>query len=187
MEHSPADLEINGQSPAETANLDRYGHAALPWSRPRDLLAAGPLGPGTTFFLGTTRPDGRPHAAGVGAIWMAGEIYFSSGPGTRKSRNLAANPTCTLAVRLQGIDLILEGDATRVLEEGTLEAAAEIYRQAGWPAEVTEGALSAPYSAPSAGPPPWHLYRLTFHTAFGTATVEPFGATRWRFERSAGG
>ena len=41
-------------------------------------------------------------------------------------------------------------------------------------------AFTAPYSAPSAGPPPWHLYRLAFHTAFGTATVEPFGATRWR-------
>jgi len=30
---------------------------------------------------------------------------------------------------------------------------------------------------------PWHLYRLTFHTVFGVATEEPYGATRWRFER----
>lgn len=28
-----------------------------------------------------------------------------------------------------------------------------------------------------------HLYRLTFHTVFGVATAEPYGATRWRFER----
>nr|MBA3644450.1 pyridoxamine 5'-phosphate oxidase family protein [Chloroflexia bacterium] len=40
-----------------------------------------------------------------------------------------------------------------------------------------------PYSAPSAGPPPWHLYRFTLHTAFGVATAEPSGATRWRFDR----
>ena len=39
------------------------------------------------------------------------------------------------------------------------------------------------FRAPSAGPPPWHLYRLTFHTVFGVATAEPYGATRWRFER----
>jgi hypothetical protein len=35
--------------------------------------------------------------------------------------------------------------------------------------------------APSAGPPPWYLYEITPRTAFGVATVEPNGATRWRF------
>jgi hypothetical protein len=29
----------------------------------------------------------------------------------------------------------------------------------------------------------WHLYRFTFHTAFGVAAEEPHGATRWRFDR----
>jgi len=42
-------------------------------------------------------------------------------------------------------------------------------------------ALTAPFSAPSAGPPPWHLFRLTLHTAFGVASAEPHGATRWDF------
>ncbi len=28
------------REPIETKNLDRYGNAALPWSRPHDLLAA---------------------------------------------------------------------------------------------------------------------------------------------------
>ncbi len=183
MGQSPANLETNDREPAETANLDRYGHSALPWSRPRDLLAAGPLGPGTTFFLGTAHPDGRPHAAGVGAVWMAGDLYFTSGPGTRKARNLVANPACTISVSVDGIDLVLEGEAARVLDHATLEQAAALYREAGWPAEVAGEAFTAPYSAPSAGPPPWHLYRFAFHTAFGTATVEPFGATRWRFDR----
>jgi hypothetical protein len=31
------------------------------------------------------------------------------------------------------------------------------------------------------GPPPWQLYRFNLHTAFGVATAEPHGATRWRF------
>ena len=53
-------------------------------------------------------------------------------------------------------------------------------RDGGWPAEVEGDAFTAPYAP---GPPPWHLYRFVFHTVFGVATAEPFGATRWRFER----
>jgi len=42
-------------------------------------------------FLATTRPDGNPLAAGVGVGWHEGDLYFNSGPGTRKARNLAAD------------------------------------------------------------------------------------------------
>ena len=48
------------------------------------------------------------------------------------------------------------------------------FRDGGWPAEVDGDAVIAPFSAPSAGPPPWHVYRFTFHTAYGVATVEPW-------------
>lgn len=86
-----------------------------------------------------------------------------------------------MSVRLEGIDLVLEGRAARTVEPDILEALAARFRAAGWPAEVEDDALVAPFSAPSAGPPPWHLYRFQFHTVFGVAGVEPFGATRWRF------
>jgi hypothetical protein len=79
-------------APVEVTNLDRYGSPPLPWSRPHDRLVANPAQPGTPYFLGTSRPDGRPHAASVGAQWLDGDLYFTSGPGTRKARNLAANP-----------------------------------------------------------------------------------------------
>jgi hypothetical protein len=170
-----------GREPIETTNLDIYGSAELPWSRPRDLLIDGPPQPGTPFFLGTVRPDGRPHAASVGAIWHDGDLYFTSGPDTRKSRNLAANSECTISVGLAGIDLVLEGEAVRVTDSATLELIAALNRESGWPAEVEGDAITAPFSAPSAGPPPWYLYRFIFHTAFGVATAEPYGATRWRF------
>jgi hypothetical protein len=170
------------RTPIEITNLDRYGNAAVPWSQPHDLLAANPP-LDASFFLGTTRPDGRPHAAKVGALWFDGDLYFTSGPGTRKSRNLAANPACTFSVTMPGIDLVLEGDATRVTDGPTLERLAGLYRDGGWPAEVEGDAFTAPYSAQSAGPPPWYLYRFTFHTVFGVTTAEPYGATRWRFAR----
>ena len=174
---------MTDRAPVEVTNLDRYGFAELPWSRPHDLFAGGPPTPDITFFLGTVRPDGRPHAAGIGALWLDGDLYFTSGPETRKARNLAVNPACTISTRLEGIDLILEGEATRVTDQSTLEEVAGLYRAGGWPAEVAGEAFTAPFSAPSAGPPPWHLYRFTFHTAFGVATAEPYGATRWRFDR----
>lgn len=169
------------REPSETTNLDIYGSAAMEWSRPRDLLSSETPAADVAFFLGTVRPDGRPHAAGIGALWLDGDMYFTSGPQAQKARNLAANPACTLACRLPGIDLVLEGAAARVTDQPTLAEVARRYREGGWPAEVAGDALTAPYSAPSAGPPPWQVYRLRFHTAVGVATAEPYGATRWRF------
>jgi len=171
----------NMSEPISTRNLDRYGSPELPWSRPRDILAADTPGVDLTFFVATVRPDGRPHSAGVGATWVDGDLYFTSGPGTLKSRNLATNPACSVSVRLRQIDLVLEGEAHRVTDGSTLERLAAIYRTGGWPASVDGEALTAPYSAPSAGPAPWYLYRLTLHTAVGVASAEPYGATRWDF------
>jgi hypothetical protein len=165
--------------PIDAKNIDSYGLDAMPWSRAHDQLAKG----AESYFLGTSRPDGRPHAAIVGAMWHAGDFYFTSSPRSRKARNLAEHSACTLSARFDGIDIVLEGEATRVTEPATLETVAGLFRDHGWPAEVEGDAFTAPYNAPSAGPPPWQLYRFTFHTVFGAATAEPYGATRWRFER----
>jgi len=168
--------------PISTRNLDNlYGSAELPWSRAESALAAATPTPDVTFFLATVRPDGRSHSAGLGGAWVDGALYFTSGPAALKARNLAMNPSCSVAVRMPGIDLVLEGEARRVVDEPTLERIASVYRSGGWPATVADGALTAPYSAPSAGPAPWHLYRLALRTAVGVATVEPYGATRWDF------
>jgi hypothetical protein len=73
------------------------------------------------------------------------------------------------------------GEARRVIDSATLERVAAVYRSGGWPASVEGDAITAPYSTPSAGPAPWYLYRLALHTAFGVASAEPHGATRWDF------
>jgi Pyridoxamine 5'-phosphate oxidase len=172
---------VTDREPVEVTNLDRYGSDTLPWSRPHDLLAVGPQGADVPCFLGTSTPDGRPHAAGIGIAWHDGDLYFTSNPGTRKSRELAANPACTISMRLPGIDFVLEGEAARVTDEPTLQRVAELFREGGWPAEVQGDAIVAPFSAPSAGPPPWYVHRFVFSTAVGVATEEPYGATRWRF------
>jgi len=162
-------------------NLDIYGNEPLPWSRPLAELEKFSSGPGQSVWLATTRPDGRTHVAGIGAIWLDGTFYFTSGPGTRKSRNLAENPNCVISLGLPGIDLVVEGTAARITDEATLQRVADKYKEEGWEPSVQEGAFTAEYSAPSAGPPPWDVYVMTLTTAFGVATAEPNGATRWRF------
>jgi hypothetical protein len=171
------------REPIDTKNLDPSGSAPLEWRRVHDRLATSVAGHDARFFLGTVRPDGRPHAAGFGAVWHDGDVYVVSGPDTQKSRNLAANPACTVSAGFADVDVVLEGEARRVTDRETLEALVAIYREVGWPAEIEGDALTAPFNAPSAGPPPWHLYRFTFHTVFAVAAAEPYGATRWRFER----
>lgn len=170
-------------TPTATKNLDDlYGSAPLDWARAEAALS-GPPTPEITYFLGTCRRDGTPHAAGIGAQWSEGAMYFTSSPVTRKSRDLGENPKCTISARLDGIDVVLDGEARRVTDAATLERIAAGYRAGGWPAEVAGDALTAPYSAPSAGPAPWHVFRFTVHRAAGVATREPFGATRWDFAR----
>jgi hypothetical protein len=68
-------------------------------------------------------------------------------------------------VGLTGIDLVLEGEAGVVADRPVLERMAAQFRDGSWPAEVDGDAVIAPFSASSAGPPPWHVYRFTFHTA----------------------
>jgi len=173
---------MSDRQPVETTNLDRYGNEPLPWDRPRDILAVGSLGPSVTFFLGTVGKDGGPHAAGVGAVWFDGDLYFNSGETRRKARDLAADAACTISARLTGLNLIFEGRATLVDDAGLVGRVADVFRAGGWPVEVEGALFVGPYSAPSAGPPPWRLYKFVFDQATGVATAEPFGATRWRFE-----
>jgi len=164
----------------DETNLDIYGHPPIPWSRAERQLEAP--GPDTRHYLATVRPDGRPHVAGIGALWVDGKFYFVSGAGTRKSQNLAGRADCVITVYLPDLDLVVEGTATKVTHGPTLERLAGLYDAQGWPVTAKDGAFTAPYSAPSAGPPPWHLYEFTPKTAFGVATAEPHGATRWTFE-----
>jgi hypothetical protein len=172
----------NGKGPAGK-NLDIYGAAPIPWSRPLKQLEANTAG---SFWLATTTPDRRPHVAGVGALWVDGKIYVVTGARTRKGRNLAANPNCVLSVSLTGIDLVVEGSAVRITDRPTLLRLAKRYAAQGWPASVSGEALTAEYSAPSAGPPPWNLYVVRPTMAFGVATAEPHGAMRWEFETRGG-
>jgi choline dehydrogenase len=94
----------------------------------------------------------------------------------------ASTAGCVIAARLS------EDDRARVLllEAGGQDPLDAMAVPPAWPSlEGTSAdwadAITAPYSAQSAGPPPWYLYRFTPRTAFGVGLRAPHGASRWRF------
>lgn len=175
----------------EARNLaDLYGTPLINWSTVRGRLdngldqAPGAGGPDRhTCWLATIDADGSPHVTGIGAIWSDDAFWFETGRTSRKGRNIERDPRCTLSVATSDFDLVVEGRAELVTDPDTVAVLAAQWADGGWPAEVDDTgiALTAPFSAPSAGPPPWNVYRVATRNATAVLTVEPGGATRWRF------
>ena len=175
----------------EPKNLaDLYDSPLMDWAEIEARLAQGVTqAPGTggpnrhTCWLATINDDGSPHVTGIGALWVDGSFWFETGATTRKGRNLARDPRCTVSVATEAFDLTVEGEAHKATDPAIVAEMARRWAEAGWPASVDETgqALTAEFSAPSAGPPPWFVYRITPRAATGLLTVEPGGATRWSF------
>jgi hypothetical protein len=108
-----------------------------------------------TTWLSTVNEDGSPHVTAVGALWLEGTFWFQTGAGTRKGRNVARDPRCSIAVSIRGADVVLEGDAVRVTEPGAVARIAKAWAENGWPAEPDDSGagITAPFNAPSLGPP----------------------------------
>jgi hypothetical protein len=176
----------------DTHNLaDLYDADPMDWALVRDRLDAGfeqvpgsEDGPGRhSTWLSTINQDGSPHVTALGAVWVDTSFFFETGQHSRKGRNLARDARCALSLSLREFDLTVEGTAELVADPETVTRLARIWAEGGWPCEVDESgvALTAPFSAQSAGRPPWHVYRLAADSAFAVQTVEPHGASRWQF------
>src|SRR5690606_8225606 len=134
-----------------------------------------------TYWLSTVRPDGRPHAVPLLGVWVADTFHFAAGDRTRKARNLAGNPACVVTAATPELDLVLEGRAAPVRDEERVRAVAAAYREKyGWEPQVRQGQLWAE-GAPTAGPPPYTVYRLEPQLGFAFPTGTEFTPARWRF------
>jgi len=136
-----------------------------------------------TTWLSTVNEDGSPHVTAVGALWVDGTFWFQTGAGTRKAHNVVRDPRCSVAVSVLDADVVLEGDAERVTEPDAVTRIAKAWADNGWPAEPGERAsgITAPFNAPSQGPPPWNVYRIKPRSATVVWATEPGGLTRFRF------
>jgi hypothetical protein len=143
------------------------------WSRAVALLEEAGL-----FWVSSVRPEGRPHITPVVAVWMEGALYFSSGPGEQKSKNLAANPHCAVMTGCntwnEGVDLVLHGDVEIVRDLPQLKRVANaFFAKYGndWAFEVTEDGTFQ-------GPALVYELKPTQALGFGKG---PFSHTRWDF------
>ena len=96
--------------------------AQCSWSRATDMLA-----PARNYWVGTTHPEGRPHAMPVWGIWQDDALYFATGRGSRKARNLAANPAVVVHLESGDDVVILEGEVEEVSDPATLDRFTDAY------------------------------------------------------------
>jgi hypothetical protein len=166
---------------AKNLSLPKYGLDQLEWEEVEKAVAAAVAGPHRSWFLTTLNPDGSPHTTGFGHVWRDGAVYLTTGPEVRKTRNLVADPRCTVAAPVAGYDVLFDGEAHRVTDPAVVRTLAEAYARLGWPAEAQGDVISAPFSAPSAGPGPWQVFRVEVRSAVAVMSAEPGGATKWWF------
>lgn len=136
-----------------------------------------------TTWLCTVNEDGSPHVTAVGAMWLDGTFWFQTGTRTRKGRNVERDPRCSVAVSVRDADVVFEGDAARITDRDALARIAKAWADNGWPAELDDSGagITAPFNAPSQGPPPWNVYRIQPRSATVVMGTEPGGLTRFRF------
>jgi hypothetical protein len=136
-----------------------------------------------TTWLTTISEDGSPHTTAVGALWLDGTFWFQTGASTRKAHNVRRDARCSIAISIRDADVVIEGDAVRVTNPDNVARLAVEWTSNGWPAEpdASGSRITAPFNAPSQGPPPWDVYRVEPRSATVTLGTEPGGLTRFRF------
>ena len=132
----------------------------FPWNRVEEMLTSA-----RNYWIGTTRPDGRAHAAPVWGVWLDGLLYFSTGKESRKARNLAANSAVAIHVEGKaGEIVILEGTAEEIDDPAVLRPVWEAYNaKYSWKVEDYPFFIVRP------------LVALSFEEQLGDT------ATRWTF------
>ena len=152
--------------------------------------------PGQNHWLATVRPDGSaaPHADH--RLLDGRCVPLPRGRGTRKGRNLAADDRCVIGtgnLTMPSMDLIVEGRARRVTDEATVRRLAEAFGGEGWPLEARGSDVYGPHG-PTAGPPPYAIYRLEPTKVFGLPGMfrmfdddRHHKPTRWTFPADSDG
>lgn len=153
--------------------------ATIDW---HDLLRA--VDAGGTFWLTVVDDDGRPHTRPVFAVVHGGVLVTASSQHAVKTGRLRAGVPCSIAASCGDLDVVWAGVPVHVTGAGELTGIAERYRTTyGWHVDERDGALTAPYGAPTAGPPPYLAFRIEPATVHAVATGESVQgrSTRWTF------
>jgi len=88
------------------------GSGLLPWSWAEHRLTVS-----HDYWLATVQSDGRPHVMPVWGVWDGESLWFSSGPESRKARNLSRDPRATITTDDPKEPVVVDGTVTRVSDE----------------------------------------------------------------------
>jgi len=164
-----------------TAELDaRFSDptaSPTPWVEAREQLEGA-----KAYWLSTVRPDGRPNVTTIAAVWVDGALHFTTGQTERKAMNLAHNANCVVTTgtsALEGLDIVVEGEAVRVTDEARLHRMADAYVEKYdqlFVFDVHDGALWIEGSDD-----PGLAFEIRPTKGFGFGKGVSFSQTRWRF------
>ena len=100
------------------------------------------------FWVTTVRSDGRPHVTPLVAVWLDDALAFCTGGNEQKAVNLRGNQHVILSTGCndwdKGMDVIVEGTATRVTDDAKLRRLAEAWTKkwdGRWKFQVGNGAF----------------------------------------------
>ena len=101
---------------AQRPAMSEYGVDTPDWAPLAWEWAATRLAANRNFWVVTVSGDGRPHALPVWGVWDDDDLrfVFSCAPGSRKARNLAANPRAVVMVDDTVECISIEGTAEPV-------------------------------------------------------------------------
>jgi general stress protein 26 len=130
-----------------TTSLDtrfsQPGSAATPWQTTLQALKTAELS-----WITTVRHDGRPHVSPLVAVWFDAALWFSTGPTEQKAVNLRTNRNVIVTTGCnswdQGLDVVVEGEATREIDDGVLTQLAKAWTakwDGRWQYQVRDGAF----------------------------------------------
>jgi general stress protein 26 len=113
--------------------------AAVPWHEVVGVLASSEM-----FWLSTVRRDGRPHVAPLPAMWLNGKLHFCTGAHEQKAKNIETNAQCVITTGTSsyrsGLDVVVEGIAARVSDNGELARLAQLWKdKIDWEFGVGDG------------------------------------------------
>src|SRR3954469_10070219 len=102
---------------------DLYNLPLVDWAGVTSRLDKGyTQAPGTggpnrhSTWLVTINADGSPHVNGIGSAWHDNTFWFETGATSRKGRNLARDPRCSLSLATDEFDLVADGTAARITD-----------------------------------------------------------------------
>lgn len=90
------------------------------------------------YWVATASESARPHAAPVWGLWNEGVFVFSTARGSRKGKNLAANPFAVVHLESGDEVVILEGAVEEVTARKDLDRLAAVYAEK-YTLEITFG------------------------------------------------